>query len=208
MVSEPLLWPFLSSLVFISMTPFSTSLPPSQQPPQPLAVEPSTSSNHRPWDLDLQPPLRSFTFHRPLPFASLLQILLRLRLWRYHWDCLAPIYILVEPSMPSKIACAVQRFCSADHAPPRAIAHLGFLSCASTCHNFRSRTLTRLNPLADVIHVSPCCVVVDITCLRQPLTSSFDYGGLTIDFSNLTVDFNRAVDFFSLGSPYPVDFFT
>ena len=117
MVSEPLLWPFLSSLVFISMTPFSTSLPPSQQPPQPLAVEPSTSSNHRPWDLDLQPPLRSFTFHRPLPFASPLQILLRLRLWRYHWDCLVPIYILVEPSTPSKIARAVQRFCSTDHAP-------------------------------------------------------------------------------------------
>ena len=126
MVSEPLLWPFLSSLVFISVTSFSTSLPPSQQPSQPLAVEPSTSSNHRPWDLDLQPPLRSFTFHRPLPFALLLQILLRLRLWRYHWDCLAPIYILVEPSMPSKIARAVQRFCSADHAPSTRHCTFGF----------------------------------------------------------------------------------
>ena len=109
MVSEPLLWPFLSSLVFISVTSFSTSLPPSQQPPQPLAVEPSTSSNHRPWDLDLQPPLRSFTFHRPLPFASPLQILLRLRLWRYHWDRLAPIYTLVEASMPSKTTRAPTR---------------------------------------------------------------------------------------------------
>ena len=80
MVSEPLLWPFLSSLVFISVTPFSTSLPPSQQPPQPFAVEPPTSSSHRPWVPDLQPPsLRSFTLHRPLPFVSPLQTLLWLR---------------------------------------------------------------------------------------------------------------------------------
>ena len=33
MVSKPLLWPFLSSLVFISVTSFSTLLPPSQQSP-------------------------------------------------------------------------------------------------------------------------------------------------------------------------------
>ena len=41
---------------------------------QPLAVELPTSSSHRPWVPDLQPPsLRSFTLHRPLPFASTLQ---------------------------------------------------------------------------------------------------------------------------------------
>ena len=200
MVSEPLLWPFLSSLVFISVTPFSPSLPPSQQPPQPLTVEPPTSSNRRPWVLDLQSPLRSFTFHRPLPFASPLQILLRLRLWRYHWDCLAPIYILVEPSTPSKIARAIQRFCSANHAPSTCHCTSGFslmrLHVLQLQVTRPSRALTHLNPLANVIHVSPRCVVVDVTCLRQLLTSSFDYGGLTIDFSNLTVDFNRAVDFF------------
>ena len=45
MVSEPLLWPFLSSPVFISVTLFffSTSLPPSQQPPQPFdVIQPSS----------------------------------------------------------------------------------------------------------------------------------------------------------------------
>ena len=105
MVSEPLLWSFLSSLVFISMTPFSTSLPPSQQPPQPFTDEPSTSSSRRPWVPNLQPlSLRSFTLPRPLPFALPLQILLRLRFWRYHRDRLAPIYILVKGSTPLKIA--------------------------------------------------------------------------------------------------------
>ena len=103
MVSEPLLWPFLSSLVFISVTHFSTSLLSSQQPPQLFAIEPPTSSSRRPWVLDLQPPsLRSFTLHRPLPFASPLQTLLRLRLWRYHRDRLASIYKLVKASTPSE----------------------------------------------------------------------------------------------------------
>ena len=36
---------FLSSLVFIGVTPFSTSLPSSQQSLQPLAVEPPMSSS-------------------------------------------------------------------------------------------------------------------------------------------------------------------
>ena len=50
MVSEPLLWPFLSSPVFISVTLFffSTSLPPSQQPPQPFDVIQSSSLGSRP----------------------------------------------------------------------------------------------------------------------------------------------------------------
>ena len=55
---------------------------------------------------------------------------------------------------------------------------------------------TRLNGLADVIaNVSPSVVVADVTCLRQPLTSYFDFGDLTVDFLGLTVDFDRAVDF-------------
>ena len=44
--------------------------------------------------------------------------------------------------------------------------------------------------ITDVIHVSPRCVVADVTCLRQPLTSSFDYGGFTVDF-DLANDFDR-----------------
>ena len=112
MVSEPLLWPFLSSPVFISVTLFffSTSLPPSQQPPQPFAVKPLTSSSRRPWVPDLQPPLlRSFTLHRPLPLTSPLQKLLRLRFWRYHRDRLALIYKTVKASTPSETACAFMR---------------------------------------------------------------------------------------------------
>ena len=111
MVSESLLWPFLSSLVFIRVTHFFfTSLPPSQQPPQPFAVEPPTSSNRRPWVPDLQPPsLRSFTLHRPLPLASPLQTLLRLRFWSYHRDRLAPIYKTVKASTPLETARAPTR---------------------------------------------------------------------------------------------------
>ena len=111
MVLEPLLWPFLNSLVFISVTPFfSTSLPPSQPPPQPFAVEPPTSSSRRPWVPDLQQPLlRSFTLHRPLPLASSLQTLLRLRFRSYHRDRLAPIYKTVEDSTSSETARAPTR---------------------------------------------------------------------------------------------------
>ena len=184
MVSESLLWPFLSNLVFISMTPFSTSLPPSQQPPQPLAVEPPTSSNRRLWVPNLQPSsLRSFTLHRPLPFASPLQILLRLCLWRYHWDRLALIYTLVEASTPSKTARAStchSNFLFCWSCAPRAPTHRNFRSRASTCSHAPPRASTTL---ADVIaDVSPRCAVADVTCLRQPLTSSFEFGGLTVDF--------------------------
>ena len=97
----------LSSLVWL---PFLTTLPPSQLPPQPLTVEPPMSSSRHPWVPNLQPPsLRSFTLHRPLLFVSQLQILLRLRFWRYHWDHPAPIYTLVEASMPSETARASTR---------------------------------------------------------------------------------------------------
>ena len=41
------------------------TLPPSQLPPQPIAVEPPTSSSRRPWVPDLQPPsFRSFTLQQ------------------------------------------------------------------------------------------------------------------------------------------------
>ena len=166
MVSEPLLWPFLSSLVFISVTSFSTSLPPSQQPPQLFTVEPLTSSIRRPWVSDLQPPsLRNFTLHKLLPFASPLQILLRSRFWRYHRDHLVPIYKIVKASMLSETARAPTRRSKAlyssnhaPHVPSTRRCTSGFsLTCLHapllqvTC---LSRASTRLIPLADVIHVS------------------------------------------------------
>ena len=136
MALKLLLWPFLSSLVFISVTPFSTSLPPSQQPPQSFTIEPPTSSNHRPWVPDLQPPsLRSFTLHRPLPFASPLQILLWLRFWRYHRDRLAPIYIPMKASTPSETARAPTRRSKVLFCWPRALR-------ASTCLQYCSNHLT------------------------------------------------------------------
>ena len=74
---------------------------------------------------------------------------------------------------------------------PRATAHLGFVSCAPTRRNFRSRAAHALprasTTLADV---SPRCAIADVICLRQPLTSSFDSRGLTVDFSGLTIDFD------------------
>ena len=179
MVSEPLLWHFLNNLVFISVTPFPTSLLPSQQPLQPFAVEPPTSPSRRPWIPDLQPPsLRSFTLHKPLPFASPLQTLLRLRFWRYHRDRLAPIYKIVKASTPLETVCAptrrskflygwsrAPRAVSSDHAFPRAV----------TCPTHSTRLLTSSTPAL-------ACVVANVTCLHQPLTSSFDSGYLTVDF--------------------------
>ena len=149
MVSEPLLWPFLNSLVFISVTSFSILLPPLQQSPQPFVVEPPTSPSHRPWVLNLQlSSLRSFTLHRPLPFASPLQTLLRLQFWRYHRDRLVPIYKIMKASTPSKTACTPTRrskFLYGWSRAPRTSTH-----CL-----FRSHTVTRPHALADVIHVSP-----------------------------------------------------
>ena len=189
MVSKPLLWPFLRSIVFISWL-LSTLLPPSQQPSQPFAVEFPTSSSRPPRVPDLQlSSLRCFTLHRPLSFASLLQILLRLRFWRYRRDRLAPIYKLMKVSTLSETTCAptrrskvlfrwsrAPRFITLGHAP----------SCAPT------RLLTSLLTSSTS---ALACIVADDTCLRQPLMSSFDSGHLIVDFSRLTIDFDRAVDF-------------
>ena len=190
------------------MTPFSTSLPPSQQPSQPFTVEPPTLPNHRPWVPDLQPPsLRSFTLHRPLSFASLLQTLLRLRFWRYHRDRLAPIYKLVKASTPLETA----------RAPTRRLKFMYGWSRASTHHLFRSRASTRphaLHALVDVIHVNPCLR----HCWRHLLVSAvdvilwlwvFDRWLLKVDHWLWPgIDFDRwlfsMVDFFNPGSSYPV----
>ena len=222
MVSEPLLWPLLSNLAFISVTPFSTSLPPSQQPLQPFAVEPPMSSSHLPWVSDLQPSsLRNFTLHRPLPFASLLQILLRSRFWRYHGDRLVPIYTTVKASTPSETArtpthhskalfCWSRAICVfhvplhiwvLSHAPPRAVAS-GYAPL--TCRHALSRASTlSLTSLLTLSTSALACAVADVTCLRHPLTSCLDSGGLTVDFDR-AVGFDRwlfsKVDFFSPGS--------
>ena len=148
-----------------------------------FAVEPPTSSSRRPWVPDLQPlSLRSFTLHRPLPFASPLQILLWLWFWRYHRDRLAPIYILVKASTLSETACAPTRSSKAlfhwSRAPRASMRHC-FRSRASTCRHALSRTST-LSLMSSTSAFS--CTVADVTCLRQPLTSSFDSGGLTVDF--------------------------
>ena len=108
MVSEPLFWHFLSSLVFIGVTPFSTSLSPSQQSPQPITIEPPTSSSRCLWVPNLQPlSLRSPTPHKPLHLSSPSWILLWLHFCRYHWDRLASIYTTVEASQSSETTCTL-----------------------------------------------------------------------------------------------------
>ena len=162
MVSEPLLWPFLSSLIFIGVTQFSTYLPPSQQPSQPLAIEPLTSSNHRPWVPDLLLlSLSSFTPQRTLPFASPPWILLLLIFYKYHWDRLALMYRLMEASKPSKTArspTSRSKVLSCNLRAPRTSMHhctsglyFHVLPRAASSGHMPSRTLTRLNTPADII---------------------------------------------------------
>ena len=162
MVSEPLLWPFLSSLVFIGVTPFSTSLPPSQQPPQPFAVEPSTSTSRRLWVPDLQPPLlRSFTPQRPLPIASPPQ---------YCSDYVGEgtTEILLHRSTHSwkshhhrslhALSRTTKRFCALAHAL-----------------HAPSKIITRLHALPRVgcvLHVPPCAYTRQISPADIILTSS------------------------------------
>ena len=151
---------------------------------------------------DLQPlSLRNFTLHIPLPFTSLLQILLWLRFWRYHKDRLASIYTLMKASMPSETARAPARRSKAlfhwsrttrtfhaplhiwvfSHVPPRTVAssHAPF-----TLHHALSRASTlSLTSLLTSSTSALACTIANVTCLHQPLTSSFDSGGLTVDFS-------------------------
>ena len=221
MVSESLLWPFLSSIVFIGVTPFSTSLPLSQQPLQPLAVEPLKSSSRCPWVSNLQPPsLRSFILQRPLPLASPPQILLRLHFWRYHWDCLTSIYTLVEASKPSETSRAPTHhskvlFRSA-RASTRHYTSGLFLTCYHAPHlqvtrrHSSSRAVTRL--LMSFCQVSPSCIITDVTCLRHLLTSSFDFKRFNRWLSTwLTVDFQHGwlfprIDFLQSRCSLPIFF--
>ena len=200
MVSEPLFWPFLSSPVFISVAFFLTTLLPSQLLPQPLAVEPPMYSSRRPWVPDLQlPSLRSFTLHRPLLFASPLQVLLQLRFWRYHWDRPAPIYTLVAASPSSKTA----------RAPTRRSKLLFRRSCATRAHTRRHAPSTSLHPQSLASRASTASLTSLLMsaliacwrhCLHHPLMSSSDSGfdhwlsawPLTLTGRwPLTVDFSR-----------------
>ena len=67
---------------------------------------------------------------------------------------------------------AAQSFCMVDHAPhapPRTVSSDHTLS--------RAPTLLLTSSTSALT-----CAVANITCLRQPLTSSFDSGYLTVDF--------------------------
>ena len=211
MVSEPLLWPFLSSLVFISVTSFFNNA---------SAITIAAAASHR-WTSDvIQPsslgsePAAAVVkeFHTTL-FASPLQILLRLHFWRYYWDRPAPIYTLVEASPQSETARASTRrsklmFCRS--RTTCAPTYRSFFSRATTRRHSPSCTVTRLHAplrastsLADVIaDVSPNSPLADVTCLRQPLTSSSNSGfdrwlfRLTVDFDwPLTIDFFKELTF-------------
>ena len=135
MVSESLLWPFLSSLVFISVTPFFFNIA--------SAITTIVSAFHRwtsdviqphPWVPDQQPPsLRSFTLHRPLSLASPLQTLPRLRFWSYHRDPFTSIYKTMKASTPSETACTPTRRSKFLYGWSRA-------PCAVTCLHAPPRT--------------------------------------------------------------------
>ena len=166
-------------LLFFSLS--STLLPPSQQPPQPFAVEPPMSSSRHPWVPDLQPSsLRSFTLHRPLPLTSPLQKLLRLRFWRYHRDCLALIYKTVKASTPSETARAPTRrlkFLYSWSRATRVVTRLQAPPRATT--RFHAPACTSFLP-ADVSprwHHLPCHLLT--SSLTRPLTCVDFSSGLT-----------------------------
>ena len=54
-----------------------------------------------------------------------------------------------------------------------------YLSWSQAMHSFLKGCMLSLTSSTSAL----ACVVADITCLCQPLTSSFDLEGLTVDFS-------------------------
>ena len=137
------------------------------------------SSSRHPWVPDLQPSsLRSFTLHRPLPLTSPLQKLLRLRFWRYHRDCLAPIYKTVKASTPSETARAPTRRLKFLYSWSRATRVVTRLQAPP-----RAKFLLLMSVLGDII----CHVICHIICWRHLpwhlLTSSLTKPlTLTVDF--------------------------
>ena len=204
-VSEPLLWPFLSSLVFIGVTPFSTSLLLSQQSPQPLAVEPPTSSSRCLWVSDLQLlSLRSPTPHRPLHVSShrreyfsnhissgIIEIIFR---WSTSW------WKPRNHRRPHAPLRTTQSFYIKAHVPHA----LSLAPADVTCD-----VISATSALAYVSIQSVADVSATSSCWPHPLTVDqvdFDYWPLTLIGSlTLTVNFSPPeVDFCSPGSPYPI----
>ena len=194
MISESLLWPFLGNLVFIGITPFSTSLPPSQQPPQPLAVEPPTFSSCRPWGFG--------------PAAAVVE--------EFHTAkttalCMTAAYIVPInlPHVPLRSSCAdlhtcgnlkAIRDCTHPHASLKGFAsqltrpmchctsglYLHALPRVASADHVPSRALTCL--LMSFYHVNPSCIIANIACISHwchHLTSS----SRLLTFSSLTADF-------------------
>ena len=122
-----------------------------------------------------------------------------------------PIYTLVKALTLSETACAPTRphmplkgsvslitrpMCLhvplhiwvLSHVPPRTVAsgHVPLTHHHALLH---ASTLSLTSLLTSSMSALTC-VVADVTCLRQPLTSSFDSGGLTVDYDRV-VDFDR-----------------
>ena len=159
-----------------------------------LLIEPSMSSSHCLWVPNLQPlSLRSPTPHRPLHISSPPWILLRIHFCRYHWDRLAPIYMLVEDLQPSETA----RANSLLHALTRSKSALADVSlkwrhhCHVICSHHRPLICWRHPP-----HQLTSSLTIPLTRVDQ--TVNFDRR-LT-----LTIDFSLGLTFCSPGAPYPV----
>ena len=212
MVSEPLLWLFLSSLVFIGVTPFSTSLSPSQQP-----LQPWTSNIFQPSSLGSEPTAAAVEEFHTAKTTALCIVAANI----------APINFLQVPlrsscadiqthgRRPHAPPCAAQSFWATAHAPYAPLHIWVVHPCAPTRRIFRSCTLTCLThsrwrrsaTLALVASslMSLACVIVDVTCLRQSMTSSFDFGRFDHWLSvGLTINFFLELNFCSPGAPYPV----
>ena len=194
MISEPLLWHFLGSLVFIGITPFSTSLLPSQQPPQPLVVEPPKFSSCRAWGS--RPPAAivvvfhtaktttlclTTTYIAPINFPQVPLISSYADLHTY--GNLKAIRDFMHPHAPLK-GSASQLTCPTWHSTSG--LYLRVLPRVLSSDHVPARTLTRL--LTSFYHVNPSCIIADVACIshwHHHLTSS---SGL-LTFSCLTADF-------------------
>ena len=53
-----------------------------------------------------------------------------------------------------------------------------YLSWSQAMHSFLKGCMLSLTSSTSAL----ACAVADVTCFRQPLTSSFDLEGLTVDF--------------------------
>ena len=108
------------------------------------------SSSRHPWVPNLQlPSLRNFTLHKPLPFASRCK-------YCSDYGCEGTTEIVLHRSTQLWKPQRRRRL----HTPPRAVQRLYSADHAhhvpSMCRYTSGFSLTRLNLLTNVIHVSPC----------------------------------------------------